>query len=168
MNDLKPARLSEKFLDTAKRRLAHIVDGTEADLRRATSDLYYALFHRICECLVAPMGIPDQPEREEFRELFRLMYRLPDHSYTSKKCREIQGHDFSEEIKTVAQLFVTMRSKREFSDYDPLQRFAFSSVNNDLGAVDHALTALDQVSLVELARFAFFVSLRNGRKVDVK
>lgn len=167
MNDQKSSRLSDKLLRTAEHRLDSIEDRTEADLRRATSDLYYAIFHRICECLVEPMGAPAEPNRKEFQDLFRTIYRLPDHSFTSKKCKEIATHEFCREVKAIARLFTTLKSKREMADYDPLQQFAKSQVENDIRAVKKAMTALDAVPAQELTRFAYYVSLRGSRKIDI-
>jgi hypothetical protein len=47
-------RLSNQLLAVAKARLAETAARNEANLRRATSDLYYVHFHALCEALVEP------------------------------------------------------------------------------------------------------------------
>lgn len=157
-----PSLLSRQLLETAKKRLAEPRKCTEADLRRATSDLYYALFHRVCEALVQPLG--SDPENKAFRETWITIYRLPDHGLLVKRCKEIMDHAFSNEVKKFAQFLTTLRTKREDADYDPLAIFKLSDVYNDTRQAEDLLTRFDAVDAAERARFAWFVAFsRKGR-----
>ncbi|MEO1138284.1 MAG: hypothetical protein AAFW87_02400 [Pseudomonadota bacterium] len=131
-------------------------------MRRATSDLYYALFHRVCEALVQPIGL--LPESTAFVETYRTLYRIPDHAFVAQRCKEVRSHSFSEAIASFGQQIVVMRTKREDADYDPMKRFAISVVNNDLSTVASVIKGFGKTDPVEQARFAYFVSLK-GRKL---
>jgi hypothetical protein len=160
-----PSLLSGQPLRTAKERLSEPRRCTEADLRRATSDLYYALFHRICEALVQPLGA--DPDSQAFKETWTTIYRLPEHGLLVRRCKEIGGHAFSQDVKAFAQLITALRTKREDADYDPLAIFKISDVRNDVAQVDDLLTRFEAVDRAEQARFAWFVSLnRKGRGKD--
>ena len=157
-----PSLLSGQLLRTAKERLSEPRRCTEADLRRATSDLYYALFHRICEALVLPLGA--DPDNQAFKETWTTVYRLPEHGLLVKRRKEMGGHAFSQDVKAFAQLVTALRTRREDADYDPLAVFKISDVRNDIAQVDDLLTLFEAVDRAEQARFAWFVSLnRKGR-----
>lgn len=157
----KPTQLSDQLVRTAANRLENPTTLTPADLRRATSDLYYAMFHRVCEALVAPIG--SDPSNAAFVDTFRTLYRLPDHAYLEKRCREIKDHAFSPSVKAFALQVVVLKNKRQDADYDPLSRFKISAVQNDVKLVRELLDEFNKAEFAEQSRFAYFVSLR-GRK----
>ena len=136
---------------------------TPADLRRATSDMYYALFHRVFEALVFPLGA--DAENKAFRDTYVTLYRLPDHGFLEKRCKEVETQGFSEAVAHFAQLIIAFKNKRQSADYDPLQKQTISLARNDLNMVKKVLDDLSKVAPDELTRFAYFVSLR-GRKRD--
>lgn len=137
---------------------------TEADLRRVTSDLYYALFHRICEALVAPLGA--DPDNPAFIEAYKNLYRQPDHSHIEKKCKELKRHNFSEPVNRFAEQFVALKNKRENADYDPLAKFAISSVRMDIQSIESVISDFDNAEPSEQTHFAYFVSLKQTRRMD--
>lgn len=157
-----PSLLSGQLLETARRRVAEPRQCTEADLRRATSDLYYALFHRVCEALVQPLGV--SPGNQAFREIWTTLYRLPDHGLLVKRCKESMSHPFSDHVKDFARFLPALKTKREDADYDPLGIFKISDVRNDIDQAAGLLARFDSVDTDERARFARFVALnRKGR-----
>lgn len=131
---------------------------SEADLRRATSDLYFALFHCICEALVEPIG--GDAESDAFREVFVTLYRLPDHQFAEKRCKEVASHNFSEPVRRLAQQVVAFKNKRHKADYDPLAVFKRSTVEADIALVAEIVNAFRDADPVEKARFAYFVSIK--------
>lgn len=155
--------LSKPLISVAKRRLSSTEDRTEADLRRCVSDLYYSLFHAVCEALIEPVQ-PD-PDNRASVETYLTLYRLPDHGYLEKKCKEVTDHRFSKEIRQFSIRLISLKNKRQAADYDPLAKFSISSVRNDLALAESALEAFWRAEQIDRARFAFFVSLR-GRKSD--
>lgn len=111
---------------------------SQADLRKATSTGYYALFH----CLArnaADLFVGSQPA-DRHEEAWRLVYRALDHGPAHNACRDkaIMGQ-FSTEISVLAEQFVLMQAKRNKADYDPFAYFEESQVIQDL---DDAATAI--------------------------
>lgn len=128
-------------MDVARARCADPVVLNEANLRRATSDLYYAMFHTICETLTEPLDV--NPDNPHFVRRFTNLYRQPDHGS--------------------AEHFTAMKSKREQADYAPLAKFSLSEVKYDLATTKARLDAYWAVDQVERAAFATIVGLRNSR-----
>lgn len=156
--------LSKQLIETARRRIVTQAGISEADLRRAVSDLYYAVFHRICESLIEPIGF--DTDNKAFLDTFKTIYRLPDHGLLEKRCKEALGHSFTPEIKAFAQCIIGLKNKRHDADYDPLAKFAISEVENDLNLTQAALAGFSSCDPQERARFAFFVAL-DGRRGKV-
>ena len=108
------------FIATANR-LTRVIHGgrpLEADLRRAVSTTYYALFHCLAECcanmLVGSSGA--RGSRPEWNQAYRAL----EHSTVGSRCRNRERIGrFSEEIQDFAKLFVDMQNKRNRADYDP-------------------------------------------------
>lgn len=152
--------LSKQILESGRMRIS--APQSEADLRRATSDFYYAMFHRICEALVEPL-LKDEPD-PAFKDTYCTLYRLPEHALLERRCKEVQSHDFSIAIKRFAQHVVALKNKRQIADYDPLERFVISDVRNDLEIAERAILNFDRAAPQERARFAFFVALEAKRQ----
>lgn len=154
--------LSSDILKSVPKRLANPSTRTEADLRRATSDLYFALFHRVCETLVQPLA--GDGSDVAFKYVYELMYRLPEHGYLEKRCREVSKHRFSQEVKSFANRLVVMKNKRERADYDPITKFPISDVQTDIQTVQSVLKGFDRADSAEQLRFAYFAAMRTNRK----
>lgn len=153
--------LSLNLIQAARQRCETKPSITEADLRRATSDCYYSLFHCICEALVEVIGA--DPEIAAARDTFETLYRLPDHEFADKRCREISKHDFCEEVQNFSKHFSAMRNKRRQADYEPLSRFSRSNVLNDIERTQAVVSAFRAADQQQRIRFAFFVSLKSTR-----
>lgn len=154
-------QLSEQFLECARRRATTpIAERTEGDLRRATSDLYYALFHALCGALVEPMGV--NAESAAFREPFLSIYRLPEHGFVEKRCRDAQAETsgFSDPEKRFAKAFVSLKNKRTQADYDPLARLAISTVRNDIQLVESVLAEFWAIPSVDRVAFAYYLAVK--------
>ncbi len=155
------SRLSEQLVATARHRLEVRPGLSEADLRRATSDLYYSLLHALSEALVESIG--SNPDSAAFRETYVNLYRLPEHSYVEKRCKEIGEQDFSEAVQDFARQIISLKNKRQKADYDPLSTFKRSSVESDIRLVQSVLSAFQAADPLERVRFAYYASLRNKR-----
>lgn len=130
---------------------------TEADLRRATSDLYYALFHSVCEAVVEPLG--GDPDNPAFRETYRAIYRQADHQVLEKRCKEVLPGTFSLPARHFAQRLLAMKSKRAVADYDPLEAFSISDVQGDATACEAVFAGYWAMPQTERSRLALFLTL---------
>ncbi len=153
--------LSDRLLKVARTRL----DGrlhSEANLRRATSDLYYAMFHAICEALIEPFAA--SPESDAYKTAMRSLYRSVDHGHLERQCKVLIDEARSAPaLLEFAKHFRSMKTKREEADYDPLEKFSVSRVKNDLEVTETRLRDFWAGPAAERAAFAFMVGLRRGK-----
>lgn len=151
--------LSEQLLLVARARLNDATARNEANLRRATSDLYYALFHAVSEAMVASLG--GDPKNAAFIEAYVSVYRQLEHGQAEKRCKALaRGDDFAVEFRRFAKHFVTMKNKREAADYGPLEKFAVSIVKNDLETTETVLSGFWGADAAERTTFACYIGLR--------
>lgn len=153
--------LSAELIQTALDRCQIHPNISEADLRRATSDLYYAMFHAISEALVEHISGADM--NNAIRDVYATLYRLPEHKQISQKCREITEHDFSKELSDFAALFPSLQKKRYDADYNPRTRFERSNVLKDIQLTQDAISGFRSARPQERMRFAYFLCLRSIR-----
>jgi uncharacterized protein (UPF0332 family) len=156
-------QLSDEFLECARRRLRTPArEKLEAELRRATSDLYFSMFHAVCGALVEPLGFDH--ETPGFDTVFISTYRQPDHGRLEKHCRDAQAKmsAFADPLKQFATQLSALKNKREQADYNPLSRFKFSTVNNDLQTVESVLDRFWRTDAKQRARFAVFLAARRN------
>lgn len=149
------------MLEVARARIGDRGLRSEANLRRATSDLYYTMFHALCEALVEPLAVrPDDPA---FVEIYTHLYRQPNHGYAEQRCKSVaQGKSYSKEIKRFATHFVTMKNKRELADYHPLEKLDISVVRNDLELTETNYEHFWTTDSAERISFACHVGLRKS------
>ncbi len=90
----------------------------EANLRRAVSTTYYALFHCLAACC-ADMLVGGAGARRS-QPAWRQAYRALDHGTARKRCEsKAMISRFPGEIQDFAELFVLMQEERHRADYDP-------------------------------------------------
>lgn len=150
--------LSDGFLQTARERLSKSAGTTEADLRRAYSDLYYVLFHQVCETLVLTVHLDD---RAVTKEVWTRLYRLPDHALIAKACDDGRVLDFPRTLQQFAALYKALKQLRESADYDASAQFKTSDVRNALSQVETVIRAYrEQVALETRITFCMFLAIR--------
>ena len=161
-NQIKREKLlSAQLIRTARDRCEVVPHISEADLRRATSDIYYAMFHALAETLVA--HISSDKMDNATREVYENLYRIPDHQHVNKRCREITKHSFSDALQKFAAFFPTLQSKRHNADYNPRARFERSNVMKDIQIVEDLLDEFRENDPQERVRFAYFLCLKTTR-----
>ena len=100
-----------------------------ADLCRALSTAYYAMFHclaRTCADRLAGHGgtVGNRP-------MWRRVYRAPEHRQARARCENVPP-SFPDEVQEFGQVFTVLQSKRHFADYDPDYRVGKSEVAADV------------------------------------
>ena len=107
------------------------------ELRRATSNAYYALFHAIAAEAADLLAGPGSPH-------WARVYRSPDHKRCKDEClkaaRPNSGH--SEPIKACANSFASLQAERHKADYDPLWRTNPLDVATQIDAAERAISDL--------------------------
>ena len=129
----------------------------QAELRRAVSTAYYALFHTLARCgadLVAG-------STKQHRSAWRQAYRALDHGETRKRCtQKTRLAEFPTEIQVFADAFVRLQRLRHWADYDPLSMFHRSLVLQWIDEVDNSISGFNSVARAERKAFAVYVLLK--------
>ena len=112
---MKPSDLIETARDLTR---AKSGKPRQASLRRATSAIYYALFHclaRTCaDMIVGGRGA------DRSKSAWRQAYRALQHGWAKRRCQNHKiVNDFPVAIQDFAGMFVEMQDKRHRADYDP-------------------------------------------------
>ena len=132
----------------------------QADLRRAQSAAYYALFHVLARCgsdsLVGGQG------SERSKHAWRQAYRALEHGHAKTQCKQSSViKKFPSEVEDFANLFVLMQGRRHRADYDPHYRTTRSEVTADLDAVKAVIDQFMTVQPKDKRVFATWVLLKS-------
>ncbi len=127
----------------------------QAELRRAVSATYYALFHclaRNCADLLVG-GRSSTRTRKAWQQLYRAL----DHGRAKRRCRHQTLSRFPQQIRNFANQFVTMQEQRHLADYDPLNPFSRSAVSLFIDESRTVITDFENVDRDDRRAFAVFV-----------
>ena len=145
------------LMETA-RRLAEsgAAQPTQADLRRAVSTAYYALFH----CLAASAA--DLFIGMERSPAWHRAYRALEHGRAKSTCRQVQTmREFPVEIRDFAKAFVELQVERQQADY-VLDAGAYekSDVLRRIASAEQAISRFEQADVDARRGFAAHVLFR--------
>ena len=108
----------------------------QADLRRAVSTAYYALFHAMAKD-AADMLVGVGATRPD--KAWTQLYRGLNHKDAKDACKALRHLNFPAGIKSCADAFVSLQQKRHDADYDPDHRITRADA---LGAIQEAEDAI--------------------------
>ena len=133
----------------------------QAYLKRAQSSIYYALFH----CLAANCSrtLLGKGGRANNKKAYLHVYRALDHGTAKTRCGEAQNLNFTDPVKTFANQFCAMQTKRHKADYDPSSTLSKSQVKADLELVKSVIDDFEEASLKDRRNFCIFVVLKKPR-----
>ena len=132
----------------------------QADLRRAVSTTYYALFHALAECCANTL-IGATP-RNRSQQAWRQTYRALDHRHAKNQCNRTEITLFPQEIQTFAASFIGLQNRRHTADYDPLPNqsstfFYRHDVLELITEAEQAINSLNSADPLDLRAFAAYV-----------
>lgn len=155
--------LSEDFLLAAKL-LVRSGSGKpkQANLRRATSTAYYAMFHALAHCCADLLVGASKSSRSN--EAWHQTYRSLEHGAVKNACASAIIKKFPLEIQDFAALFVSMQKKRHDADYNPKEKFYKSATLIDIRLVESTIKAFKDSSAKDKRAFAIFTLLKLPRK----
>ena len=87
-----------------------------ANLCRAVSTAYYALFH--CLARTCADSLAGSTGTVGNRPMWRRVYRALEHRQAKTRCENVPT-GFPEEMREFGQTFADLQSKRHLADYDP-------------------------------------------------
>jgi hypothetical protein len=130
----------------------------QADLRKAVSTAYYALFHTIAknsaDCLVGTVRAK-RPDRA-----WAQVYRALDHGTAKTACEAARNIGFPQDIKDCADAFVELQKARHDADYDPHHRITRAEAVQAVEKARQAMAALRRAPLYDRRAFAVQVLMR--------
>ncbi len=132
----------------------------QADLRRAISAAYYALFHTLARDaadLLVGVGA-NRPDKA-----WSHLYRSLQHGDARAACEAIRNMNFPAEIKDCASIFVELQEMRHDADYDPDQRFLRADAHEAIKDAEDAIAALKATPKRDRRAFAVQLLLKKRR-----
>ncbi len=133
---------------------------TDAQLRRAISTAYYALFHKILRSAAERFAGSDQDNTPAFS----LLYRAFDHRRMKAICESLQAPTLSKpyqnhlrrttvssHMRDFAVAFTDLRAARVRADYEPSGQFLSSDASSLIDSAQVAIEAFDQIPPSERA-----------------
>jgi hypothetical protein len=141
-----PVLNPDHLLDQASRLISSLGRGAprQADLRRAISSTYYALFHAIVT--QAADDFFGKPQRAS--PLYQKVFRSVEHRKLRRLCDDIvksnlpRNHSiFGHDLIAVASAVIDLQEKRHSADYDPHYRVNISDANSAVKAARAALAS---------------------------
>ena len=147
--------MTDDFLATARRLAkASPKKPRQADLRRAISTAYYALFHAIARD-AADLIVGTGQSRAE--AAWAHTYRALEHGFAKNACSQMRGLGFPAALCSCADAFANLQQARHNADYDPIHRITRVEA---LAAIEQAAQAIrDLMASSRKDRRAFAVQL---------
>ena len=117
----------------------------QADLRKAVSAAYYALFNALARCCADTLIGATPAARDE--QAWNDTHRALDHGFAARRFRDsTRMGQMPEEVGTFGRVFVGTQEHRTEADYDPRAKF---SRNNTMEIVVNAKEAIAGLAEVE-------------------
>lgn len=128
----------------------------QANLRRAVSAAYYAVFHALCWSnanVLAGTGAA-RPQRAWLQT-----YRAVDHGQAKTRCKESNTKGFPSTVQAFADSFVTLQEYRHRADYSPDQHFTKHEASIIVGLARSAVAAISKAPSKDRRAFAIHILL---------
>ena len=134
----------------------------QADLKRAMSSIYYALFHALARTCADMLIGGRNSDRAD--AAWRQIYRSLEHGLAASQCANKAAIvRFPKEIQDVANSFLIMQKKRHEADYDPAFRTFKPEVLLDLAAVQRVIELFVKSKARDRRAFAAFILFRTRK-----
>ena len=132
----------------------------QADLRRAVSAAYYALFHALAHCGADMLAGSSSARRNQAG--WQRIYRSLEHGATRSRLNNRSGmRGFSGEIQDFGRLFVNLQVQRHRVDYDPTASFDRATVLLLVSQAEQHIIALENAAPADRRDFAIYVLFRD-------
>ena len=129
---------------------------SEANLRRAVSTAYYAVFHALCQSFADSLAGPAPGPLA--REHWVNAYRTLDHRQVKNKLSNQRGMaNFSGQIRSFADKFVDLQDQRHSADYDPEASFNPQEVQQVVNDAEDAIALFGAASEDERRLLAVYL-----------
>ena len=126
----------------------------QAELRRAVSAAYYALFHTLALCGANLLAGSTRANRSQ--QAWRQTYRALEHGHAKNQFNRNVIDRFPREIRNFGEIFVEMQRRRHDADYDPVERFSRSEVQILIDVTERTITLFESTAVADRRAFAIY------------
>ena len=131
----------------------------QADLRRALSAAYYAMFHTLARCCADTLVGATPASRS--RSAWIQTYRALEHGHAKNQCvRSAKMDRFPQGVRDFSEGFVKMQRLRHISDYAPDTNFSRSDVLQMVNDAESDISGFVAVPAQDRRAFSVYVLLR--------
>lgn len=150
--------LGQQLLGTARRLAqANPSKPRQADLRRAISTAYYALFHALAkECADRFIGTSAGVSQEAWTQVYRALA----HGFAKEQCRKAGKLGFSAPVVQFADTFASLQEERHRADYDPDASYSRADVLVAVANAEQAMRDFRHADKYDRAAFTALVLFR--------
>lgn len=128
---------------------------SQANLRRAISTAYYAVFHALAKMCADRLVGATKSTRSN--KAWVEVYRGLVHGECVSACESARNVQFPQRVKDFADAFVQLQRAREACDYDPMVRPTKQQALMFIALADQTISALNSVSNRDQCAFATWV-----------
>ncbi len=138
----------------------------QADLCRAVSAAYYALFHTLARCCADLLAGSARQNRSQ--QAWRQIYRALEHGAARDRCKNtgIMSR-FAPEVQRFGDLFVKMQELRHAADYDPSARLSRNQVRLIIDETERTISQFNAAGRGQKRAFAVWVLLRSRNAPEI-
>lgn len=129
----------------------------QADLKRAVSTAYYALFHAMAKN-AADTVVGSGLNRAE--RAWVQVYRSMDHGFAKNACKEVRNLGFPDGLIACADEFVSLQEARHSAYYDPTYSLSRAEALTWVERAELAIKKLKGCDLTDRRAFAVQVLLK--------
>lgn len=128
----------------------------QAELRRAVSTAYYAMFHALARC-AADMLVGATPSLRS-QAAWRQAYRALEHGHARNQCSNANMMSkFPDGIRRFGTTFVNNQMLRHSADYDPAATYNRFEVLRIIDEIERVMPCFESVSDIHRRAFAVYV-----------
>ena len=177
---------ASSFIKTARELLpARQGRPRDANLRRAVSTAYYAMFHCLARSCADTLIGKSGPVRKtdawarthhghggprygvaagavRTTDAWTRTYRALNHGEANRRCRNAKGIEpFPQSTRLFADTFVRMQKQREHADYAPDAVFIKTDVMQRITEAERAIKAFEKESAADRRAFAAYILFKS-------
>ena len=131
----------------------------QAELRRAISTAYYAMFHALARC-AADMLVGATPSRRS-QSAWRQTYRALEHGHARNQCSNAtMMSEFPDGIRQFGIVFVNNQRRRHSADYNPAETYNRFEVLKFIEEIERVIPEFDAVPAIDRRAFAVYALFR--------
>ncbi len=155
-------RLADDLVETAQNLVSGSAAGRprHANLRRAVSTAYYAVFHALAHhCAERLVGT--SPDRSD--AAWTQAYRALDHGPTKETFKQLSNLGFPADLQYFGRNFQDLQEERNRADYDPIARFSRGEAAILVQRAREAIAYLDNAPRRDQTALAVLVTMKERR-----